>query len=281
MHFEFLTLTTTPIPPKSSPISLIPRRKFGFSSRNSSRKKFRRLNLVVKSFGNNNNWKLNEIDTSAVQEKWNLWLGKTQKYLSEVTAPLVKRGETNDKNNKEIDNSSVDTKAIEEVFVAEQTINSSTPNGNLSAVTIFSIEQFSRMNGSTGKKMQKIYEALVPESLRYDARCLVEYCCFRFLSRDNSDFHTSLKEHAFRRLIFITMLAWESPYSDSQDSSADLSESYLKGMLVGEEAFCRLAPSVSGVADRPTAHNLFKVLVGDGNGLSFSLWMQYIDQLLK
>ncbi|KAI3988711.1 hypothetical protein MKX01_036656 [Papaver californicum] len=274
MNFEFLTT----LPPKSSPISLTPLRNFSFSSTNTSRKKFRRLNLVAQSSGNN--WKLNEIDTSAVQEKWNLWLGKTQNFLSEVTAPLVKRGETNDETVIE-KASSDNTKAIEEVFVAEQTINSTTPNGNLSSVTIFSIEQFSRMNGSTGKKMQKIYEALVPESLHYDARCLVEYCCFRFLSRDNSDFHPSLKVHAFRRLIFITMLAWENPYSDSKDSCADISENYLKGKLVGEEAFCRLAPSVSGVADRPTAHNLFKVLVGDGKGMPFSLWMQYIEQLTK
>lgn len=52
-----------------------------------------------------------------------------------------------------------------------------------------------RMNGLTGRKMQKIYEALVPESVYSDARNLVEYCCFRFLSRDGSesDMHPSLK----------------------------------------------------------------------------------------
>lgn len=49
------------------------------------------------------------------------------------------------------------------------------------------------MNGLTGEKMQKIFRALVPESLYNDARNLVEYCCFRFLSRDNSDLHPSLK----------------------------------------------------------------------------------------
>ncbi|RZC54265.1 hypothetical protein C5167_013117 [Papaver somniferum] len=142
MHSEFLTT----LPPKSSPISLIPLRKFTFSSRNSSRKKSRRLNLVAQSFGNN--WKLNEIDTSGVQEKWNLWLGNTQNFLTEVTAPLLKRGETNDKT--VIEKASLDTKAIEEVFVAEQTINSTTPNGNLSSVAIFSIEQFSRNMHSGG-----------------------------------------------------------------------------------------------------------------------------------
>lgn len=49
------------------------------------------------------------------------------------------------------------------------------------------------MNGLTGKKMQKIFEALVPESVYNNARNLVEYCCFRFLSRDGSDIHPSLQ----------------------------------------------------------------------------------------
>ena len=50
-----------------------------------------------------------------------------------------------------------------------------------------------RMNGSTGKKMQKIFRGLVPESVYNDARNLVEYCCFRFLSRDGSEIHPCLK----------------------------------------------------------------------------------------
>lgn len=49
------------------------------------------------------------------------------------------------------------------------------------------------MNGLTGQKMQKIFKALVPESVNNDARNLVEYCCFRFLSRDSSDILPSLK----------------------------------------------------------------------------------------
>lgn len=50
-----------------------------------------------------------------------------------------------------------------------------------------------RMNGLTGQKMQKIFKALVPESVHNDARNLVEYCCFRFLSKDTSVFHPCLK----------------------------------------------------------------------------------------
>ncbi|KAF8404156.1 hypothetical protein HHK36_009036 [Tetracentron sinense] len=182
------------------------------------------------------------------------------------------------------------------MFMAEQTIDCRTPNGNLSFAAIVSIEQFSRMNGLTGRKMQKIFEALVPESVQNDHRNLVEYCCFRFLSRDSSDIHPCLKEPAFQRLIFITMLAWEHPYSEDIGSRANASESaslkshYLnnffflltmKRRLVGEEAFVRIAPAIAGVADRPTAHNLFKALVGEERGISLSLWATYIDEILK
>lgn len=50
-----------------------------------------------------------------------------------------------------------------------------------------------RMNGLTGKKMQDIFETLVPPATSTNARYLVEYCCFRFLSRDSSEFHPCLK----------------------------------------------------------------------------------------
>lgn len=50
-----------------------------------------------------------------------------------------------------------------------------------------------RMNGLTGKKMQRIFKALVPQYVSNDARNLVEYCCFRFLSRDSSEIHPCLK----------------------------------------------------------------------------------------
>lgn len=41
--------------------------------------------------------------------------------------------------------------------------------------------------------MQNIFKELVPEHIYNDARNLVEYCCFRFLSRDASYFHRCLK----------------------------------------------------------------------------------------
>ncbi|XP_031504476.1 uncharacterized protein LOC116267062 isoform X2 [Nymphaea colorata] len=129
--------------------------------------------------------------------------------------------------------------------------------------------------------MQKIFEALAPESVCSDARNLIEYCCFRYLSRDNSEVHPSLKEPAFQRLIFITMLAWEHPYEKENDISGVPKHNSLQGKLVGEEAFIRIAPGVPGVADRSTAHHLYKNLAGDSQGISLNLWTSFLSELLR
>ncbi|ONI36051.1 hypothetical protein PRUPE_1G566800 [Prunus persica] len=215
-------------------------RRFGYCARNSSQFNKPRFKIVGKSLGDR--WKLNEIDANAVQEKLNSWLLKTQNFLNEVTSPLVRTSQTR----KPVTRDAFETQDMEDIFMAEQTINNRTPNGVLSLAAIVSIEQFSRMNGLTGQKMQRIFKALVSESTYNDARNLVEYCCFRFLSRDNSDIHPSLKSK-----------------------------------LVREEAFVRVAPAISGVADRSTAHNLFKALAGDEQGISLSLWLTYVDELIK
>lgn len=272
MHSKFSITHLNPS--KTGLFPLFPHRDFckvGFSARPKLRFK-----LVVQSLGDR--WRLSDIDTHAVQEQLNMWLVKTQSFLNEVTSPLVRTG-----HGRKPDSANVsDTQDMDDVFVPEQTIQSSTPSGDLSLAAIVSIEQFSRMNGLTGEKMQKIFRALVPETVYNDARNLVEYCCFRFLSRDSSDIHPCLKEPAFQRLIFITMLAWENPYYEANDSNAiGLEKASFKRKLVGEEAFVRIAPAVSGVADRPTAHNLFKALAGDERGISLSLWCTYVNELLK
>ncbi|XP_022762888.1 uncharacterized protein LOC111308656 isoform X2 [Durio zibethinus] len=213
--------------------------KFGYFSRNPASHHKLRFKLVA---AQRDRWKLNYIDTNAVQERINSWLSKTQHFFTEVTLPLVKTGQSG----KPDPGNEVGTQGMEDIFLGEQTIRSSMPNGNLSLAAIVSIEQFSRMNGLTGQKMQKIFKALVPKPLYDDARNLVEYCCFRFLSRDASDLHPCLK-----------------------------------GKLVGEEAFTRITPAISGVADHPTVHHLFKALAGDEQGISFRVWLTYIDELLK
>lgn len=52
-------------------------------------------------------------------------------------------------------------------------------------------------------------------------------------------------------------------------------------MLVGEEAFARIAPAISGIADRSTVHNLFRALAGDQQGISLGTWVTYVDELLN
>ncbi|PIN09646.1 hypothetical protein CDL12_17776 [Handroanthus impetiginosus] len=223
-----------------------------------------------------NNWKFNDIDANAMQESVNHWLSKTRSFLSEVTSPLAKSVHDRRPN---IQNES---EAMEDILVVEQTVDSRTAGGDLSEAAIISIEQFSRMNGLTGQKMQKIFKALVPEPVYNDPRNLVEYCCFRFLSRNSAEVHPGLKEPAFQRLIFITMLAWENPCRKGKEKQAKLLErNTFQRKLVGEEAFVRIASAISGVADCPTAHNLFKALAGDDEGISFSVWSTYINELVK
>ncbi|XP_057976503.1 uncharacterized protein LOC131163780 [Malania oleifera] len=276
MHSKF-TITHHGLSP-AAPCFMVPDYyrvlcKFEISARSTAHHGVR-FKLVAQS--PDDRWKLN--DANVVQGRVNSWLLKTQNFLNEVTSPLVKSGHVRNPD----PGKALDVQDMDDVFVAEQTIDSRTPNGNLSLAAIVSIEQFSRMNGLTGQKMQKIFAALVPESVCNDARNLVEYCCFRFLSRDNSDIHPSLKDPAFQRLIFITMLAWENPYAEENDSYADISKNgSFQGRLVREKAFVRIAPAIAGLSDRSTAHNLFKALSGDEGGISLSLFSVFIDEFLK
>ncbi|KAM7263861.1 hypothetical protein ACFE04_001544 [Oxalis oulophora] len=224
-------------------------------------------------------WKLTDIDTSAIQEKFGSWVSKTQSFLKEKNImPLVKTGQVG----KPKPGNGVDDDQVDDILLVEQTISSRTPKGVLSLAAVVSIEQFSRMNGLTGLKMQRIFKALVPEPVYNDARNLVEYCCFRFLSRDNSDVHPNLMDPAFQRLIFITMLAWDNPYLEENTLYERSSEKdSFQGKFVREEAFVRIAPSIPGVANRATAYNLFKALAGDEDGISFVSWLTYVKELIK
>ena len=128
---------------------------------------------------------------------------KTANYLSDLASALVKN--VQDKNPPIGNLNEIDD--MEELFITEHTIDTKTPMGDLSLVANTSIEQFSRyvillsfkwfyaefykwymefvklinwkyrMNGSTGKKMQMAFKALVPDSISSNSRNLVEYCC--------------------------------------------------------------------------------------------------------
>lgn len=71
---------------------------------------------------------------------------------------------------------------------------------------IFFVIDTPRLNGLTGKKMQKIFEALAAGTVQNNARNLVEYCCFRYLSRDSSDIHPRLKVCGTGFSIFLVLL---------------------------------------------------------------------------
>ncbi|KAL7585973.1 hypothetical protein Lser_V15G46115 [Lactuca serriola] len=238
--------------------------------------------LMRQSFGDMK-LRLNDFDRSSMQDALNIWVSKTTNFFSEVASPLVKN--VQDKNPTKMGNA-YEMDDMEEFFMAEQTVDGRTAGGDLSLAAIVSIEQFSRMNGLTGKKMQRIFKALVPQYVSNDARNLVEYCCFRFLSRDSSEIHPCLKDPAFQRLVYITMLAWEHPYANKKDSWSNIGDKasfqvHFSRKLVGEEAFVRIAPAISGLADWATVHNLFKALAGDQRSISFHAFSKYINELLK
>ncbi|XP_009386668.2 uncharacterized protein LOC103973748 isoform X1 [Musa acuminata AAA Group] len=282
---QFSVLPPPPLPSRSPPLRpaprlLLPSDGCSLNLLHSRRRRRRRRPLViVLGSGGGDRWKLTDLDPNAVQDRLRSWLVKARTLLTEVATPIVKPGQgRKPATARELENMAVE----EEVFVAsEMTVDRRTTNGFLSFAAAVSIEQFARMNGLTGRKMQKIFEALAPETIRTDARSLVEYCCFRYLSRDSSDIHPSLKEHAFQRLIFVTMLAWEQPYARDGGSQFLQDTSSFQGQLVGEDAFVRIAPAVAGVSDVSTAHSLFKALAGDEQGISLSLWTTYLAELLK
>ncbi|XP_024395636.1 uncharacterized protein [Physcomitrium patens] len=168
----------------------------------------------------------------------------------------------------------------EELLFKEHTVDAQTSRGYLSPAAINVIEQFSRLNGVTGKKMRADFEATASTYVQNDARNLVEFCVFRYLVRSDADFHPSLSDAAFRRLTFTAMLAWQRPYQEDLRSINNGSKrSKPPRGLVGEEAFIRIASSISGAADRVTAHSLYKVLTHDMKGLSFEVWDTYIQEL--
>ncbi|KMZ64558.1 hypothetical protein ZOSMA_35G00130 [Zostera marina] len=189
----------------------------------------RRSNIVARSSGDE--WKL---DKDVVREKMSSWLVKARGMFKDVASPLVNSPQGRSLGIAAID--SDDGTEIENVIklflkTSEVTLNRKTPTGYLSPAAVLSIEQFGRMNGLTGRKIQQIYEDVAPEHIRYDARSLVEYACFRYLSKDRSIIRASLKDIAFQRLIFIAMLAWQQPYTKDGDLHTSLEK--LSFQLVG------------------------------------------------
>ncbi|TKW17918.1 hypothetical protein SEVIR_5G400200v4 [Setaria viridis] len=231
----------------------------------------------------NSKWKLPDVDTDAVRGRVRSWMSLARGAIADAAHAARERAkhkeDPEDGKKKQRKEVAVEEQAL--VAVPEVTVELRVAQGWLSLDAVVSIEQFARLNGLTGRQVQRIFEALAPEHLHNDARSLVEYSCFRYLSRDNSDFHPNLKELAFQKLVFVTMLAWEDPYNEVDGPLSSLDNYSVLGKLVGEDAFVRIAPAIAGVADASTAHYLFRALVGAEKGLSFDLWTTYLAELLK
>ncbi|KAL3692831.1 hypothetical protein R1sor_006482 [Riccia sorocarpa] len=206
-----------------------------------------------------------------------------------VTQPLIQniqniQGKTLFKTvTPEIETSSETAKAeTKSYFPRDFTFPVTTSKGELAPAALDCIEQFSRLNGLTGKQMKANFESTAPPVVRSDeARNLVEFTCFRFLSRSNADFHPALKDTSFRRLAFSAMLAWQRPYKEEIPEDGKAKDGLPSAGFVGEEAFKRIAPAIMGAADRATAHFLYNNLKGQDEGLSFDVWDRYCTELCK
>ncbi|XP_047173383.1 uncharacterized protein LOC124841199 isoform X5 [Vigna umbellata] len=220
---------------------------YKYSRRVFSEQKFP-FKFVPQSLGDK--WKLNDISTGSIQERLNVLMSRTQNFLNEVTFPRAKPGQSK----KPGPVNDFGLQFMEDIFRIEQTIDRRTPSGVLSLAAVICIEQFSRglwRNGPTTSS--------TPTS---DLNR--EGCCH---------------DPAFQRLIFITMVAWDNPYTDNLSSNAE--KTSLQNKLVTEEAFIRIAPAISGVVDHPTVHNLFKALAGNQEGISVTSWLNYINEFIK
>ncbi|XP_074344863.1 uncharacterized protein LOC141683948 isoform X2 [Apium graveolens] len=144
---------------------------------------------------------------------------------------------------------------------------------------------------------------IVKESLIY-ARSLVEFCSYQALHvmtrRPNY-----LADKDFRRLTFDMMLAWDVPSAtdeqiDIETASSSNHEAEDEGWslfysnstnmavqvddkkTVGQEAFARIAPACTIVADVITVHNLFDALTtSSGHKLHFLIYDKYLRSLEK
>nr|XP_017225280.1 PREDICTED: uncharacterized protein LOC108201507 [Daucus carota subsp. sativus] len=115
---------------------------------------------------------------------------------------------------------------------------------------------------------------ITKDSLVY-ARSLLEFCSYQALNTMTSrpDYLADIK---FRRFTFDMMLAWERPTTENEQNTVD------DNKTVGLEAFARVAPACTVIADVITVYNLFDVLTSSsGNKLHFPMYDKYLRSLEK
>ncbi|KAI5061387.1 hypothetical protein GOP47_0023892 [Adiantum capillus-veneris] len=136
-------------------------------------------------------------------------------------------------------------------------------------------------------------------------RSFVEYCCFEAFSILTS-YEDHLHDINFRRYSFDCMVAWETPTTTSQqlivqegnyetrakeeedDDDASIFYTDLMPLLIdvqdtfGIDAFVRVAPCVTIVADTVTAYSQFETLTASTSGrMPFPIYEKYLGALEK
>ncbi|KAL8157756.1 hypothetical protein AgCh_002455 [Apium graveolens] len=141
---------------------------------------------------------------------------------------------------------------------------------------------------------------IIKESLVY-ARSLLEFCSYQALNTMTR--HPNyLADKNFRRLTFDMMLAWEGPTAENEETafrsnqevedeegwslfysnSTNMASQVDDNKTVGLEAFARIAPACTVIADVITVHNLFDVLtLSSEHKLHFIIYDKYLRSLEK
>ncbi|XP_022992980.1 uncharacterized protein LOC111489145 isoform X1 [Cucurbita maxima] len=158
------------------------------------------------------------------------------------------------------------------------------------------------------EEMQQLFDSELPginkEPETY-SRSLLEFCSYQTLySMSKRPDYLSNKD--FRRLAYDIMLAWECPGSESEplpqetascsneevedkeewslfySNSTNMAVQFDDKKTVGPEAFARIAPACTALADIITVHNLFDSLTSSsGRRLHYLVFDKYIRSLDK
>ncbi|KAG9148781.1 hypothetical protein Leryth_018092 [Lithospermum erythrorhizon] len=162
---------------------------------------------------------------------------------------------------------------------------------------------------TSAKSLQNHFDTEMPDIYRQPssyARNFLEFCSYRALYRVTTSRRDYLSDRKFLRLIFDMMIAWESPGVETEvldngmgspnntevDEEDGLSLFYSNSIkmavevdevkTVGPEAFARIAPACSVIADISTVHNLFDALTSSsGHRLHFIIYSKYLRSLEK
>lgn len=182
------------------------------------------------------------------------------------------------------------------------------PIPQLSPLANSVVARCSKILGVPTHELQHHFDIELPESVKQlftYARNFLEFCSYQALNcvTRRPDY---LSDKDFRRLTYDMMLAWEAPSVeiDSQlketaspcnrqeededgaslfySSSTNMAVQVDDTSTVGREAFARIAPACTVVADVMTVHNLFDALTSSSGGrLHFLIYDKYLHSLDK